>query len=265
MLLIGERINGMYRAVGEAIRGRDEKFIRELGERQLEGGAALLDVNTGPAGGREEMIWMVTVLGGISDVRLCIDSAKADVLEAGLALCKNRPMINSTTADPEKMAFLLPMAKRYGAQIIGLTMDGRGVPADAGGRVELAAQILAAASAEYDIPAADVYIDPLLLPVNVAQDNPRNVLEALDLIRQLDVPAPNTVVGLSNISQKCSCRSLLNSTFLSMAMENGLTAAIADVLDERLVETVAAGRVILNRDIYCDSFLDAHRRSGARV
>ena len=108
---------------------------------------------------------------------------------------------------------------------------------------------------EYGIKNEDLYIDPVVLPVNVSQDNPRKVLTAISAIKELDIPAPRTIVGLSNISQKCSDRKIINRTFLAMAKYAGLDAAIVDACDEELMKTNLTSEILLNQTIYCDSFL----------
>jgi len=267
MLLIGERLNGMFKAVRKAIQEKDKKAIQDLAVRQMEAGADYLDVNVGPAAAdaKAAMEWLVNSIQEAGEFPLAIDSPKADVIETGLRLCKAKPIINSTTAEPEKMEKLLPLAKQFNAGIIGLTMDAKGVPGDVPGRVELAAMILASAVHEHGIPIEDVYIDPLILPVNVTQDTPTKVLEAISQIRQLDVPAPHVLLGLSNVSQKCNQRELINRTYLVMSMAHGLDAAIVDVFDKDLMDAAITARLLLNQDIYCDSFLEAYRKKKAGV
>ena len=259
MLLIGEKINGMFKAVKKAIEERDKKAILSFAEKQLEKGAHYLDVNIGPVpNGIEAMEWLVNSLQEIDNVKLCIDSAKKDILSAGLKLCKERPILNSINADPEKITELVPLAIQYDALVIALTMDEKGVPASLEGRVELAAMILALCE-ELGFNKSNIYLDPLILPLNVAQDCPSQVLEAISMIKQLDVPAPKTILGLSNISQKCSNKQLINKSFLAMAMYCGLDGAILDVADEELVNTAITSRIILNKDIYCDSYIESFK------
>ncbi len=259
MIIIGEKINGMFPSIRKAIEDRDEAVIIRTAERQLEEGAEYLDINTGAVSGRKEaMEWLVRTAGKVSGAKLCIDSPNAEVLEAGLRLCRERPMLNSVQADPEKMDALFPMAKKYGAIAIGLAMNGAGIPADAEGRAELAATLIASAN-EHGLSTGDLLIDPVLIPLSADQSCAVKSLRSIAMIKELDVPAPRTVAGLSNISQRCSNRHLLNRTFLAMAMFAGLDAVIADTSDANLRETILAGRIILNKDVYCDSFMGAPR------
>lgn len=261
MLIIGERINGMFKKVAEAIRNNDKKIIQEIALRQVEYGADMLDVNVGPSAAEpvSAMEWLVKTIQEVTDVPLSIDSAKPEVIEAGLKLAGKKPMINSTTAEIAKLNAFLPLAKKFGASIIGLTMDEKGVPGDASRRTELALQILASAM-EHEIEPDDIYIDPLILPVNVAQDQCSKVLECIGECRLLSEPAPHIILGLSNVSQKCRNRELINRTYLVMAMARGLDSAILDPSDNELQNALITAELLLNKDIYCDSFLDAWKK-----
>lgn|SRR3989338_2788087 len=261
MIVIGELINGMYKAVGKAIRDRDEVVIQHLAKDQVAAGANILDVNTGPysKNPKEDMKWLVESIQKVSDAALSIDSTKADVMEEGLKLAKKRAVINSTSADDEKMDVIFSLAKKYNAQVIALTMDKTGVPNDRMKRIEMAARIVTKAM-ECGVNPEDLYIDPIVLPVNVAQSQGNEVLESIREFRMLADPAPKTVVGLSNVSQGTKERKLINRTFLVMAIVNGLSAAILDPLDREMMDAMITAELILNKNIYCDSFLDACRK-----
>lgn len=261
MFIIGERINGMFKKVAQAIREKDKKTIQEIALRQVEHGADMLDVNVGPSAPEPlpAMEWLVNTIQEVADIPLAIDSAKTDVIEAGLKLCRKKPMINSTTAEQVKLDILLPMARKYNASIIGLTMNEKGVPGDAEKRTELALQILASAM-EHEIEPDDIYIDPLILPVNVAQDQCPKVLDCIGECRLLSEPPPHIILGLSNVSQKCKNRELINRTYLVMAVARGLDSAILDPSDGELIDSVITAELLLNKDIYCDSFLEAWKK-----
>jgi 5-methyltetrahydrofolate corrinoid/iron sulfur protein methyltransferase len=261
MLVIGELINGMYKQIGKAIVDKDKKTIQKIAREQVAQGANMLDVNTGPAAPDpvDAMKWLVETIQEAVDAPLCFDSTKAAAIEAGLKLAKRKAMINSTSADDEKLNALLPLAKKYNAQIIGLTMDKEGVPRDRYKRSELALKIISSCM-EHGIGLEDVYIDPIVLPVNVAQAQAIELLEAIREFRVISDPPPKTVVGLSNVSQGAKNRSLINRTFLVMAIANGLSAAIVDPLDKELMDAMITAELILNKNIYCDSYLDAYRK-----
>ncbi|MGO0123150.1 methyltetrahydrofolate cobalamin methyltransferase [Desulfothermobacter acidiphilus] len=263
MLLIGERINGMFRDIREAIQRRDPEPVRQRAISQTRGGARYLDINTGPAVTSEEqpavMAWLVQVAQGASPLPCCLDSTNPEAIEAGLKVHRGKAIINSTTVEAWKMELYFPMAVKYGAALIGLTMNEKGVPKDANDRLALAMELVAHADA-YGLPMEDLFIDPLVLPVNVGQDHGPEVLETIRQVKLLASPPPRTVVGLSNISQGCPHRPLINRTFLAMAMACGLDAAIADVEDEELVNVAATANLILNREVYCDSYLKTFRQ-----
>lgn len=263
MILIGERINGMFRDIGRGIREGDKAPIHEWALKQVKAGADYLDLNVGPASEDpvKAMIWLVETTQEVTDTPLALDSTNYDAIEAGLEHCKRPALINSVPADRPKLERVLPMAKKHGASVIGLAMDAKGIPKNSENRLALAMEILAAAM-EYDVPLEDIFIDPLILPVNVAQDHAPEVLETIRQVPMLSNPAPKTVVGLSNVSQKTMNRSLVDRTFLAMAMGAGLGGAILNVCDDELMETIATARIILNQDIYCDSYVKVYKGRG---
>ncbi|MFA6079599.1 MAG: dihydropteroate synthase [Candidatus Omnitrophota bacterium] len=261
MIVIGELINGMYKDVGKAISKKETDLIQHLAVDQVKAGANILDVNMGPytTDPKEDMKWLVESIQKVTDVPLSLDCSNIDVIEGGLKLAKNRVVINSTSADQDKMDRIFSLAKKYNSQVIALTMDKAGVPNDKEKRVELAAVIVEKAL-EMGISMDDLYIDPVLLPVNVAQPQVSIAFEAIRDLKLISDPAPKSVIGLSNVSQRAKNRSLVNRTYLVMAMANGLTAAILDPLDKELMDAMITAELLLNKNIYCDSFLDAYRK-----
>lgn len=256
MIIIGERINGMFKDIKQAIQERDPKPVQEWAKRQEEGGARYLDINVGPAVSDKvsAMKWLVEVTQEASDLPLCLDSTDFEAIEEGLKLCKKPAIINSTSAERSKIEIAFPMAVKYGAGLIGLTMDNKGIPKDSDTRLAFAMELVAAAD-EFGLPMEDLYIDPLILPCNVAQDHAPEVLKTLQQIKMLANPAPKTVLGLSNVSNGCQNRPLINRVYLAMAMACGLDAAIADANDEALIEVAATAEILLNEKIYCDSYV----------
>ncbi len=261
MIVIGELINGMYKDVGKAIVNKEKDVIEHLAQDQVKSGAGVLDVNIGPysKNPKDDMKWLIESIEKVTDVPLALDSTKADVIEEGLKLVRKRAIINSTSADDEKMDKIFGLVKKYNTQVIGLTMDKSGVPNNKEKRLELAAKIVAKAM-DCGINVEDIFLDPIVLPVNVAQTQGLEVLESIREFRLISDPAPQIVVGLSNVSQGSKFRSLINRTFLTMAIANGLTAAILDPLDKELMDAMITAELILNKNIYCDSFLDAYRK-----
>jgi 5-methyltetrahydrofolate corrinoid/iron sulfur protein methyltransferase len=266
----------MFTDVKQAIAEKDKKVIQKLAKRQTEAGAAYLDVNVGTAAADQKaaMQWLVETIQETCATALCLDSQKPDVIAAGLKVinAENGVILNSTPlnkkTDDEILDKYIEMAnqacptdslgRRAGpkSSIIALTMDKNGVPQDIDTRVAIAAEIVSKAM-EKGFGTQRLFIDPIVLPVKVpnAQVQPTNILAAMDQIKMLCDPAPHMTVGLSNISQGAAERSLINRVFLAMAVSHGLDSAIVDVLDQDLVNIVATAEMLMNKQIYSDSFL----------
>lgn len=262
MIIVGERINGMFKDVRKAIKMKEKSVIQELARKQTEAGAHYLDVNVGPAAEDEEgvMQWLVETIQEVVDTPLSIDSPKPQVIKAGLMVCKKKAILNSTTAEDRKLDVLTGLAQEYGAMLLGLTMDEKGIPSAKEARLELGLKILAKAM-EAGIPPDEVLLDPVVLPVKYGQDQCPTMLEVIRELKMISDPPPKTMIGLSNISQGCIDRSIVNRTYLVMAMSVGLDGAIMDPLDKMLMDTMITAELLLNRQIYCDSYLDAYRKS----
>jgi 5-methyltetrahydrofolate corrinoid/iron sulfur protein methyltransferase len=266
MILIAERLNGMFTDVKQAIADKDKKVIQGLAKKQTEAGATYLDVNVGTAAADQEgtMQWLVETIQETCSTPLCLDSQKPGVIAAGLKVvnAENGLILNSTPlnrkTDEEILDKYIAMAEQAGpkANIIALTMDKNGVPQDIDTRVAIAAEIVSKAM-EKGFDTQRLFIDPIILPVKVpnAQVQPGNILTAMDQIRYLADPPPHMTVGLSNLSQGATERSLINRVFLAMAMSRGLDSAIADVFDKDLMNVVATAEMLMNKQIYSDSFL----------
>ena len=263
MFVIGERINGMFQAIGEAIATKEKKAVQEIAEKQLACGADALDINVGtrvPKAERAEaMKWLVEVTREVTDKPLSIDNPGLETMRVGLqaATKKGRAIINSTTGQADKLAAFMKLAHEFGAGIVGLSIDENGVASTLDGKLEIGMRTLAAAM-EIGVPTEDVYLDPIILPLNCEQKAPQNVLHAIAQFKLLSEPAPHVVIGLSNLSQGASERPLINRTFLAMAIGVGLDASIHDPLDMELTNTMITAELLLNKTIYSDSFLKAY-------
>lgn len=269
MILIAERLNGMFTDVKQAIADKDKKVIQELAKKQTEAGASYLDVNVGTAAADQAgtMQWLVETIQETCSTPLSLDSQKPDVIVAGLKVVnsENGLILNSTPlnkkTDEEIFDRYIAMAEQAGpkASIIALTMDKNGVPQDIDTRVAIAAEIVSKAM-EKGFDTQRLFIDPIVLPVKVpnAQIQPGNILTAMDQIRYLADPPPHMTVGLSNLSQGAMERSLINRVFLAMAMSRGLDSAIVDVFDRDLMNVVATAEMLMNKQIYSDSFLKVY-------
>ena len=261
MFIIGELINGMYQNIGKAIKEKNKSVIQKCALDQIKAGADALDVNCGPASRQpvSDIQWLVEAIQEVTDKPLALDSSKPQVIESGLQVIKNKAIINSTTADPEKLEVLVPLAKKYNAKLIGLTISTKGIPQNKDQRLELAATIVASCS-EQRFPIENLYLDPIVMPVNVAQAQMKDILEVIHEFKIICEPSPKSIVGLSNVSQGTCVRSLVNRTFLTMAIASGLDAAILDPLDLDLMDAAITAELILNKQIYCDSFLESYRK-----
>ena len=259
MLIIGERINGTRKRIGQAILARDREHIQQEARAQVAAGADFVDVNAGTQPDREpeDLAWLVSTVQAAVDAPLCLDSPNPAALEAGLAAHRGRALVNSVTAEEARARSVLPLIRRFGAQVIGLTMDDRGMPSTAQARLEIARAIVAQAAA-CGIAPGDVLIDPLVRPVSSEPEQPAAVLEATAQIRA-SLPEVRVVYGLSNISHGLPNRRLLNQTFLAMGLAAGLQAALLDPLDTELMAVLRAAEALLGQDEFCLNYIAAHR------
>jgi 5-methyltetrahydrofolate corrinoid/iron sulfur protein methyltransferase len=264
MLIVGENISITSKVVGESIRNRDPEPIIKMARAQKEAGAHYVDVNIGPAtkNGEELMQWIVRTVQNAVDVPLALDTKNVSAIEAGLQVHKGIAMINSVTGDQDKLDALMPLAKKYKARIVGIALSEKGVPPDVDSRIEIIMNIVNSAM-EHGVPLEDLYLDPIVLPVAVLQEQVFNCIEGLKAFKQLkdlmELPkAPNTIVGLSNVSQSSppELKSLLNRTYLTILLSHGLDSAILDPLDKELMNAVKTFDILSNRILYAHSYLD---------
>jgi len=284
MLIIGEKLSIIAKRVREAMMKKDKAPIQEIAVRQWKEGSGVIDANIGPAedGGEELMQWMVTTIQEVVPLPVCLDTTNFKAIEAGLKVHNNewgRPLINSTSNDPERFP-ILELGAKYNAQVIGLTVGKGGLPADAEERAAIAAEIMGRAM-EYGVPLEDLFLDPLVLQIATSQDHARHVIKAISMFQEMNDPPMKTVVGLSNISNGCpkTLRPILNKYYFLLLADAGLSAAIADahemaeaVNDKALVADVLAGKqlsdakkmaeisktldVIMGRTLYAHSYLE---------
>jgi 5-methyltetrahydrofolate corrinoid/iron sulfur protein methyltransferase len=261
MIAVGERINGMFLDVKQAVQDHDPEPIADLARKQTEAGAGYLDINVGTAAEDKEatMAWLVQTVQEACDTPIAIDSQKLDVIKAGLEVCDGRDvMINSCSGDDDKLDTYIPLANEHNAALVALTMNVDGVPQNVETRVEIGMNIVAKAM-EHGMDTSKVFIDPIILPVTCDQKQPRFLIEVIAQLKLLADPAPSTIVGLSNISQGASERSLINRIFLVMLQAAGLDAAIVDVLDTPLMDASITADMLLDKMIYSDSYLRSAR------
>jgi 5-methyltetrahydrofolate--homocysteine methyltransferase len=262
--IIGERINPTGRKIfQEQLRRGDLSRIEIDVAQQVAGGAMVLDVNMGAplADETELMVKAIRLIQGACDLPLCLDSSIIEVLEAGLAAYEGKALVNSITAEDERMDAILPLVKRHGAAVIALPNDEEEIPAEPARRVELARKIIDVATGKYGIPVEDIVIDPLAMPIGADTSLVLTTLETIALLH--DEFGVNMTLGASNVSFGMPDRASIGAAFLPMAIKAGLTSAIIDARSPQLVRSVKAADLLLNRDAWGASWIAAHRAQQA--
>ena len=250
MYIIGENIHIISEKVKQALLDKDAKYFQELAVKQVEGGANALDINLGPRKKDWEEVfpWMVETVEAVVDVPISFDSTNILGIEAGLKkITKAQPIINSTSAEPERLEKVPLLAKQYNTKMIALTMGSSGIPVVADERVNIALEKLIPRMLEIDFPIEDLIIDPLVLTVSGCQEYCPQLPEAIRTLQFAWDPPPMISVGLSNVSNAVppENRPLINRTYLAMLMGVGLKMMIANPLDEKQNKVIS---IIENRD-----------------
>ena len=258
--IIGERINPTGRKIfQQQLRQGDLSRVEIDVKEQVAGGAMLLDVNMGAplADEAELMRQAVPLIQGLTDLPLVIDSSIIEVLDAGLAAYQGKALVNSVTAEDERMEAILPIVKKYGAAVIGLPNDEEEIPEEPARRVELARKLIHVATEKYKIPVEDIVIDPLAMPVGADTGHPTRTIETIAMIKaEFGV---NMTLGASNVSFGMPDRHSIAATFLPIAISYGLTSAIMDARAPQIVRAVKAADLVLNRDEWGANWIAAHR------
>ena len=253
--IIGERINPTGKKLfKESLRNNDINYILNQALEQINAGADILDVNVGlpEIDEKEMMIRVVKALQSITDLPLQIDSTKPGVIEAALRVYNGKAIVNSVNGEQESLDAILPVVKKYGASVVGLTLDSRGIPPTAEERFEIAERIVKEAE-KYGIPKNDVYIDCLTLTASTEQKAVPETLKAVALVKErLGV---KTVLGVSNISFGLPCREVINSTFLSAALYAGLDLPIINPNIAAMSGAVFAFRLLSGADENSKDFI----------
>jgi 5-methyltetrahydrofolate--homocysteine methyltransferase len=226
---------------------------------QVAGGAMVLDVNMGvPLLDEAELLAKVVgMVAELTDLPLCIDSSVVEALEAGLAAYQGKALVNSVTAEDDRLAAILPLVKRYGAAVIALPNDEEEIPEDPARRVELTRKVIDVATGRYGIPIEDIVIDPLAMPVGADTSLVRKTLDTIEMIR--DEFGVNMTLGASNVSFGMPSRHALGAAFLPMAMDRGLTSAIMDARTPQIVDAVKAGDLLLGNDEWGATWISLFR------
>ena len=259
-VIIGERINPTGRKVfQQQLRAGDLSRVEIDVAQQVAAGAMMLDVNMGAplADEAELMTRAVRLIQGLTDLPLCLDSSIIEVLEAGLAAYQGKALVNSVTAEDERLEAILPLVKRHGAAVIALPNDEEEIPDEPARRLELARKIVDVATGQYGIPLEDIVFDPLAMPVGADTSLVLTTLETISLLR--DELGVNTTLGASNVSFGMPDRHSIGAAFLPMAVTHGLTSAIMDARSPQLVAAAKAADLLTNRDPWGAAWIAAHR------
>ena len=258
--IIGERINPTGRKLfQEQLRKGDLGRVEIDIDQQVAGGAMVLDINMGAplADEAELMVRAVRLAQSRTDLPLCLDSSIVEVLDAGLAAYEGKALVNSVTAEDERLEAILPLVKRYGAAVIALPNDETEIPEDPRRRLELAGKIIDVATGTYGLPIEDIVIDPLAMPVGADTSLVSKTLETISLISATF--GVNMTLGASNVSFGMPDRIAIGCAFLPMAIAAGLTSAIMDARSPELVRSCKAADLLLNRDEWGAAWIAAHR------
>lgn len=259
MLIVGENINTSRKRIAEAVEQQDSEFIVQVAKNQADAGAHFIDVNAGTFVDRETefLCWLVEIVQDAVDLPLCLDSPNPKVLSEAIKYHRGEPMINSISLEKDRFDEMLPIVTARPCRIVALCMAETAMPVTVEERVQAGAELIDRLTAE-GVPLENIYIDPLVQPVSVDTRMGNAVLGAIKKIMS-DFPGVNTICGLSNISFGLPARRLINRTFLSMCMLQGLSAAILDPTDNILMANILSARMLLGKDEYCGDFIEAYQ------
>ena len=264
MLVIGEKINGSIKSVALAIEQKDPDFIAELARNQANAGAHYIDVNAGTGlGSLEEKIkvveWLVESVQTATDKPLVIDSDDPEIIRAALKQYRGEnALVNSVTAESERLTVIGTMAAEHQASVVALAMGEEGIPDNVAQRISACDKILKYLN-KLGIPAEQVYFDPLVLPISVDSRQAQITLDTLASIKS-EFPGSKTVMGLSNISYGLPNRKVINRAFLAMSAHAGLDAVICNPLDAQMMSMIKVSDLLTNQDPSCRGYLRASRQ-----
>ena len=262
-VMIGEHINPTGRKLlAEEMKNGDFSRVEADALAQVAAGAHMLDVNAGiPLADEPALLARaITLVQAITDVPLSIDSSIIEALEAGLAVYKGKPLVNSVTGEDEQMERVLPLVAKYGAAVVAISNDETGISVDPDVRFEVARKIVNRAS-DYGIPASDIVVDPLVMPIGAMGTAGQQVFKLLRrLVSELKV---NTTCGASNVSFGLPNRNTITGTYLAMAISNGMTSAIMNPLHADVKAAVMAADVLAGNDQDCYAWIRANRDPNA--
>ena len=260
MLIVGEKINTSRRRIAEAVENQDAVFIGQIAKKQAEAGAHFVDVNAGTFVDQETeyLCWLVETVQDAVDLPLCLDSPNPKALTEAIKHHRGVPMINSISLEKDRFDALLPVVTSQPCRIVALCMAQTAMPVTVEDRIKAGAELIEKLTSE-GVVLENIFVDPLVQPVSV---DPHAGHVVFDVIRtfMMDFPGVNTICGLSNVSFGLPARRLINSTFLSLCMFQGLSAAILDPTEPSLMATLLSTEMLLGRDEYCENYIDAFQR-----
>jgi len=260
MIIIGEKINGTIPAIKEAIEKRDARLIAERAVKQEKAGADFIDVcaGTAPELEKETLKWLMEVVQDATETPLCIDSPNPRVIEAVFKYANKPGLINSISLEGDKCEVLLPLLEGNPWEVIGLTCDNKGIPCDVQTKVDIAISIVSKA-AKFGITPDRIHIDPCVMALSTNNDSLMNFTREISEIRGL-YPTIHITSGLSNISFGLPARSLMNKTFMALAIQAGMDSAVMDPTNRDMMGTIFAAYALLGKDKYCRAYSKAFRQ-----
>ena len=258
-VVIGERINPTGRKLlAEEMKNGDYSRVQSDALAQVAAGATVLDVNAGIPLADEPAILAecIKLIQSITDVPLCIDSSIVAALEAGLEAYEGKPLLNSVTGEEERLEVVLPLVKKYECAVVAISNDDTGISEDPDIRFEVAKKIVERAM-DHGIPASDVVVDPLVMPIGAINSAGKQVMHIVDRLRnELKV---NTTCGASNLSFGLPNRNGLNAAFIPMAIAAGMTSAITNPMHTELMQAVRGANVVMGHDPECMQWIHQYR------
>ena len=261
--VIGERINPTGRKLlAEEMKNGDYSRVEADALAQVAAGATILDVNAGIPLADEPAILAesIRLVQSVTDVPLCIDSSIVAALEAGLEAYDGKALLNSVTGEEERLEAVLPLVKKYGCAVIAISNDDDGISEDINVRFDVAKKIVERAQ-DYGIPASDIVVDPLVMPIGAINTAGLQVMELVGRLRnELKV---NTTCGASNLSFGLPNRNGLNTAFIAMAIASGMTSAITNPLHTEIMQSIKGANVIMGNDPECASWIANYREAAA--
>lgn len=259
MIIIGEKINGTLPSTKKAIEEKDDAFIRDLAIRQTAAGADYIDVcaSTDPSIEVTTLKWLIDIVQDAVDTPLCVDSPNPRTIEQALQFVKKPGLINSVSMEGDKCDVIFPLMQGTDWQVVALTCDNHGIPAEAETRVNIAKMLVEKAQ-KYDITPARIHLDPLVIALSTDNEALLKFTETTKLVKKL-YPAIHITSGLSNISFGMPLRRIVNQVALTLAVAAGMDSAIIDPCNQEMLATLLATEALLGRDKFCRQFSNAYR------